>query len=513
MPGERLSMRKVREVLRLKYVCGASVRTIARSVGIGRTTVAEYLRRTSVIGITWPVPAEVDDAELERRLFAPAGCNNAPTRAVPDWQHVHAELRRRGVTLVLLWEEYRADHGDGYGYSRFCDLYIAWRRGVSATMRQTHVAGEKLFVDYAGDTVPVFDAGSGEERPAHVFVAVLGASNYTYAEARWSEGLADWIGAHVNALAFLGGAPKLLVCDNLRAGVTAACRYEPGINRTYQEMAAHYGAAVLPTRVRRPRDKAKVEVAVLIVERFILARLRNRRFLSLGELNEAIQEVLGDLNARLMRKLGASRREFFDTIDRPALLPLPTEPYTYAEWRRCRVAPDYHIEVHGHFYSVPSRLIREVVEARVTDTTIEIFHTGRRVAAHPRSALRRRHTTTPEHMPSAHRRYASWTPARMLSFAAEIGPSTTALVEIIMRTKPHPEQGFRACLGILRLAKTYGPERLEAACQRGLSIGARSYGSIASILKTGLDRAFHDTAAPDVAPLLHANIRGRSYYH
>jgi len=513
MPGERLSMRKVREVLRLKYACGASVRTIARSVGIGRTTVAEYLRRTSVIGITWPVPAAVDDAELERRLFAPPGFNKAPTRAVPDWRHVHAELRRRGVTLLLLWEEYRADHMDGYGYSRFCDLYIEWRRSVSATMRQTHVAGEKLFVDYAGDTVPVFDGTSGEERPAHVFVAVLGASNYTYAEARWSEGLADWIGAHVNALTFLGGGPKLLVCDNLRAGVTAACRYEPGINRTYQEMAAHYGAAVLPTRVRRPRDKAKVEVAVLIVERFILARLRNRRFLSLGELNEAIREVLGDLNARLMRKLGASRREFFDTIDRPALLPLPAEPYAYAEWRRCRVAPDYHIEVHGHFYSLPSRLIREVVEARITDTTIEIFHAGRRVAAHPRSALKRRHTTTPEHMPSAHRRYASWTPARLLSFAAQVGPSTTALVEIIMRTKPHPEQGFRACLGILRLAKTYGEARLEAACQRGISIGARSYGSIASILKTGLDRGFHDTAAPDVAPLLHANIRGRGYYH
>jgi transposase len=506
-------MRKVREVLRLKYACGASVRTIARSVGIGRTTVAEYLRRTSVIGITWPVPAAVDDAELERRLFAPPGFNKAPTRAVPDWRHVHAELRRRGVTLLLLWEEYRADHMDGYGYSRFCDLYIEWRRSVSATMRQTHVAGEKLFVDYAGDTVPVFDGTSGEERPAHVFVAVLGASNYTYAEARWSEGLADWIGAHVNALTFLSGGPKLLVCDNLRAGVTAACRYEPGINRTYQEMAAHYGAAVLPTRVRRPRDKAKVEVAVLIVERFILARLRNRRFLSLGELNEAIREVLGDLNARLMRKLGASRREFFDTIDRPALLPLPAEPYAYAEWRRCRVAPDYHIEVHGHFYSLPSRLIREVVEARITDTTIEIFHAGRRVAAHPRSALKRRHTTTPEHMPSAHRRYASWTPARLLSFAAQVGPSTIALVEIIMRTKPHPEQGFRACLGILRLAKTYGEARLEAACQRGISIGARSYGSIASILKTGLDRGFHDTAAPDVAPLLHANIRGRGYYH
>ena len=409
-------------------------------------------------------------------------------------------------------EEYRAEHPDGYGYSRFCGLYIDWRRGLSATMRQTHVAGEKLFVDYAGDTVPVFDRATGEERQAHVFVAVLGASNYTYAEACSSEGLADWIGAHVNALAFIGGAPKLLVCDNLRAGVTAACRYEPGINRTYQEMTAHYDSAVLPTRVRRPRDKAKVEVAVLIVERFILARLRNRRFLSLDELNEAIREVLADLNTRLMRKLGTSRRKLFDSVDRPVLLTLPAEPYVYAEWRRCRVAPDYHVEAHGHFYSVPSRLIREVVEARITDTTIEVFHAGQRVAVHPRSALKWRHTTMPEHMPSAHRRYASWTPERMLSFAAAIGPGTVALVETILRTKPHPEQGFRACFGILQLAKTYGNVRLEAACQRGLTIGARTYGSISSILKTGLDRAFHDDT-PDATPLLHANIRGRGYYH
>ena len=485
---------------------------IARSVGVGHTTVAEYLRRTSVIGITWPVPAEIDDAELERRLFAPAGFNRPSARITPDWHRVHAELRRRGVTLLLLWEEYRAEQPDGYGYSRFCGLYIEWRRGVSATMRQTHVAGEKLFVDYAGDTVPVFDGASGEERRAHVFVAVLGASNYTYAEARWSEGLADWVGAHVNALAFIGGVPKLLVCDNLRAGVTAACRYEPRINRTYQDMATHYGTAVLPARVRRPRDKAKVETAVLIVSRFILARLRNRHFLSLRELNEAIRDLLSDLNARLMRRLGASRREFFETIDRPALLPLPAEPYAYAEWRRCRVAPDYHVEVHGHFYSVPSRLIREVVEARITDTSIEVFHGGQRVAAHARSATKRRHTTTPEHMPSAHRRYASWTPARMQSFAAQIGPGTAALVETIMRTKPHPEQGFRACLGILQLAKIYGDTRLEAACQRAMTIGARTYGSIASILKTGLDRAFDDPA-PEAAPLQHANIRGRGYYH
>ena len=513
MPAARLSMRKVREVLRLKHACGASDRLIAQSVGIGRTTVSEYLRRAAVIGITWPVPAGLDDSDLEQRLFTPPGFHTTPTRPQPDWTHVHAELRRRGVTLMLLWEEYRAEHPDGYGYSRFCSLYVAWRRSITATMRQTHVAGEKLFVDFAGDTAPVIDPTTGEVRQAHVCVAVLGASNYTYAEARWSESLADWIGAHVHALAFIGGVPKLIVCDNLKAGVTTACRYEPGINRTYQDLAAHYGCSILPTRIRKPRDKAKVEAAVLVVERFILARLRNRRFFSLSELNAAIRESLGELNTRLMRKLGASRREFFETIDQPALLPLPAEPYRYAEWKKCRVAPDYHVELSGHFYSVPYRLIRQVLDARLTEATVELFHQGKRVAAHPRSPAKNRHTTVPDHMPSAHRRYASWTPAKVVSFAVEIGPAATALVEAIMRAKPHPEQGFRACLGILRLARTYGVVRLEAACKRGLSIGATSYGSIVSILKNGLDRAFHEEAVAEAEPVRHANIRGQSYYH
>lgn len=511
MPTERLPMRKVREVLRLKHACGASDRLIAQSLGIGRTTVGEYLRRAAVVGMTWPV--ELDDAELERLLFTPAGFYEGPTRPQPDWSRMHAELRRRGVTLMLLWEEYRAEHADGYGYSRFCDLYGEWRKGVTATMRQTHVAGEKLFVDFAGDTVPVIDGLTGEIRAAHVFVAVLGASNYTFAEARWSEGLADWIGAHVDALAFLDGVPKLIVCDNLKAGVTAACRYEPGINRTYQDMAAHYGTSILPARVRRPRDKAKVENGVLIVERFILARLRNRRFFSLEELNQAIRELLDELNAKLMRKLGASRRAFFEALDRPALKALPDEPYQYAEWKKCRVAPDYHVDLHGHLYSVPHALIREVLEARMTGTTVELFHRGRRVASHARSALRNRHTTISEHMPSSHRRYAEWTPARIAREAERVGSATAGLCAAIMRAKPHPEQGFRACLGILRLAKSYGGERLEAACRRGLDIGATTYGSIASILKSGLDRAYREEGAAEPSPIDHANIRGGGYYH
>jgi len=376
-----------------------------------------------------------------------------------------------------------------------------------------HAAGEKLFVDWAGDTVPVFDAITGEERRAHIFVAVLGASNYTYTEARWSEALPAWIGAHVNAFNVIAGVAGAVVCDNLKAGVTATCRYEPGINRTYQDLATHYGTVILPTRPRKPRDKAKVEVGVLIVERYVLARLRNRRFFSLFELNAAIREIVVDLNTRVMRKLGVSRLELLETIERPALKELPSEPYQYAEWKKCRVAPDYHVEVERHYYSVPSHLIREQVEARITDRTIEVFHKGSRIASHPRSNVRHRHTTVREHMPSSHRRYAEWTPARMMREARKIGPATIALVHAIMKAKPHPEQGFRACRGILRLAHSYGSARVEAACRRGNDIGTTTYGSIASILKNGLDRAYAREPTPETPPIRHGNIRGTGYYH
>jgi transposase len=489
MPAERAPMRKVREVLRLRHALGVSERQIAITTGVSRSTVGEYLRRASVIGISWPVPEGLDDAELERRLFTPPTFDEKPARPLPDWSHVHKELKRRAVTLLLLWEEYRAEHTDGYGYSRFCDLYRDWCKTISPTMRQTHAAGEKLFVDFAGDTVPVFDAAIGIERRAHIFVAVLGAFRA------------------------IGGVPKAVVCDNLKAGVTVACRYEPGINRTYQELAEHYDTAILPTRPRRPRDKAKVEVAVQIVQRFVLARLRNHRFFSLHELNAAIRETVADLNAKIMRKLGVSRDEMFAEIDRPALKALPSAPYQYAEWKNCRVAPDYHVEIADHYYSVPSRLIREQLEARITDTTIEILHKGARVASHARSHARRRHTTIPEHMPSAHRRYAEWTPARMRREAAKIGPATIALVDAIMKAKPHPEQGFRACLGILRLARSYGSARIEAACRRGNDIGATTYGSIKSILQHGLDRAYTNEKPPDAPPIQHRNIRGTGYYH
>ena len=514
MPAERVSMRRVREMLRLKYEAGASDRAIARSIGVARSTVRLCLDRVAGAGLAWPLPETLTDGALEALLFAGAGAMMGQRRkSEPDWPLVHRELRRPGVTLMLLWEEYRATSPGGYGYSRWCELYRAWEGRLSPTMRQVHPAGERLFVDFAGQTVEVVDPATGEIRAAQIFVAVLGASNLTYAEAAWTQTLPDWIGAHIRALEFIGGVPRQIVPDNLRSGVLRANWYEPGLNPTYTDLAAHYGTAILPARVRRPRDKAKVEAGVLVVERWILARLRHRRFTSLAALNAAIAELLESLNNRPMRRLGVSRRQLFEELERPALRDLPAEAYVYAEWRIRRVGLDYHVDVDGHYYSVPHRLLREQVEARVTARTVELFHKGERVAVHVRGGLRGRHTTLAEHMPVAHRRHAEWTIERIGREAAAIGPSVAALTALILESRPHPEQGFRACLGILRLLRTYGRERLEAACARGLEIGARSYGSIASILQHGLDRAPAPRPAEDLPLLLHPNIRGSGYYH
>ena len=373
-----------------------------------------------------------------------------------------------------------------------------------------HAAGQRVFVDFAGHNMEVIDGATGEIRRAEIFVAVLGASNYTFATATWTQCLPDWIAAHVVMLTFIGGVPQQIVSDNLRAGITRACFYEPQINRTYADMATHYGTAIIPARPYKPRDKAKVEVGVQVVQRWILARLRNRRFFSLAELNQAIRELVEQLNDRPMRGWGTSRRALYEQIDRPALQPLPPTPYDYAEWKRCRVSLDYHVEIEKHFYSVPFRLLREEVEARVTAKTVELFHRGKLVATHLRSLRPRRATTVAEHMPSSHRRYRDWTHERILREAAAIGDDTAALIGIILRSRPHPEQGFRSCIGILRLVKRYGAERLDAACARALVLGTRSYSSVAAILKNAQERK---TAEPEPPVLFHENVRGSSYYH
>jgi len=419
------------------------------------------------------------------------------------------------VTLSLLWEEYRAVHPDGYGYSQFCARYRNWKGGLGVTMRQSHVAGDKMFVDYAGMTAEVIDPETGEVHTAQIFVATLGASSYTYAEATWSQKLPNWIGSHVRAFAYFGGVPAQIVPDNLKSAIVKASLHDAEINRTYADLAAHYDTAIVPARPRKPRDKAKVEVSVQIVERWVLARLRNRRFFSLAELNQAIRQELKVLNEKASKHLGASRRQLFEQLDRPALKPLPQDAYQYAEWKQRRAGLDYHVEVAKHYYSVPHALAKKKLWARITERSVEVFHNGKRVAAHMRGPGNRRHTTVTNHMPSAHRRYASWTLERIRRDAASIGSNSEALIELILRNRPHPEQGFRSCVGILRLAKSHGPERLEAACERALEIGAYSYSSLASILKNNLDRRAprHATANDANRPAIeHANIRGPNYF-
>lgn len=508
-------MRQVREVLRLKWVLGLSNRRIAESLKMGRPTVAEYVRRAQAAGLSWPLDDSLDDGALERQLFPATPTASFPRtrRPMPDWSEVHRELKRKGVTLFLLWQEYKATAPDGIQYSWFCEGYRKWSCKLDLVMRQPHRAGEKLFVDYAGQTMPVVDSQTGEVREASIFIAVLGASNYTFAEATWSQSLPDWIASHVRAFEAFGGVPQVVVPDNLKAAVSRSHRYEPELNRTYEALAQHYGVAIVPARAVRPRDKAKVEVGVQVVERWILARLRNHTFFSLTELNRAIKDLRVDLNHRPFKKLPGSRQSLFASLDLPALSPLPEQPYEYAEWKLVRVNIDYHVDLDGHYYSVPYTLVKHQLEARLSAHTVELFYKGKRVASHRRSPQKGRHTTLKAHMPQAHRHYADWTPQRLIRWAAKTGEATARVVETILTSRAYPQQGFRSCLGIMRLGSRFGDDRLEAACRRAMALGTCSYKSIESILKHDLDRQ----PLPDTSGLTtridHANIRGPKYYH
>lgn len=512
MPRPRSAMRKIRDVLRLSLAEGFSRRQVAAALGVPLSTVGDYVVRATRAGVDWPLAQGMDDAELERLLFGPAISPPSASRPLPDLPSIHRELRRKGVTLQLLWLEYKEQFPDGYQYTQFVRHYRAWEARVDVVMRQEHRAGEKLFIDFPGQTIPIVDAATGEVWQAELFVAALGASSYTFAEAIASQQLDQFIGAHVHAFEFLGGCPQILVPDNLKAAVTKPHRYEPDLNRSYQEMAAHYGAVVIPARSGRPRDKAKVESAVLVAERWILAALRNRRFFSLHEANAAIAQKLAWLNARPFKKLPGSRLSMFTEIDRPALRPLPDRPYELAVWKTAVVNIDYHVEFDHHYYSVPHQLVRQSVDVRATALVVEIFCKSRRVASHPRSALRGRHSTLREHMPASHRYYLEWTPERIVRWASRTGPDTARLVEQVMASRQHPEQGFRSCLGVLRLSRSYGPDRLEAAARRALRIGARSFKSVESILRSGLDQAPLPEHVTDRPPAPHDNIRGADYY-
>lgn len=512
MAQKRISMRKLKEVLRLHFGVKLSKRQIARVCNISHSTVAEYVKRAGSAGIIWPLPEELDDTELEARLF-PKMTYKTASRPKPSMEEIHQELKIKGVTLQLLWMEYKDRHPEGYEYSQFCEYYRRWNSSLDLVLRQEYRVGEKMFVDFAGKTIPIVNPQTGEITAAEIFVCVLGASNYTYAEACESQELPFWIKAHINAFEYYGGVCHIIIQDNLKSGVTKACRYEPELNPTYRDMAAHYGTAVIPARVRKPKDKAKVETGVQLVTRWITAVLRKETFFSLQELNMRISELLERLNNRPFRKLNGSRKELFLKIEKGALKPLPVERYEYATFKEVKVSMDYHVELEGHYYSVPYQLVKAYVEAKLTLSTVEILYNGKRVAMHKRSNEKGSATTVSEHRPKSHQKYLEWTPSKIMSCAQKTGPATANLVDIIISTKPHPEQGYRSCLGILRLGKKYTDERLEAASERAIELQSFSYKSVKSILQAGLDKHPIIKQKEVMLPIQHQNIRGSDYYN
>jgi transposase len=509
-----MSMRKTNEVLRLHFELGLRQREIARACSISQGAVHNYLKKAAAAGITWPLPEGWDEKRIEEALFGePRPVDRSGERAVPDFPALHEELQRhRHLTLQLAWEEYRQRNPEGYHYSRFCALYQRWRGKQNVVLRQEHQPGEKGFVDWAGTTIAMHDPVTGEVWPAPLFVMVLGSSSYTYAEATGDQQLAAWISAHIHAFEYFSGVPRLLIPDNLRTGVSRACRYDPDLNPTYQEFAMHYDVGVVPARPGHPKDKAKVEVGVQVAERWIVAALRHQKFFRLADLNGAIRELLERLNQRPFRKREGSRASVFAAVERNALRPLPAEPFDMSQWSYARVNIDYHIAFDANFYSVPYTLVQERVEVRATPTTIEIFHKGLRVASHVRGHGREQVFTQREHRPKSHQAHLEWTPSRMVHWAEQIGPHTAKLFAWILAEKPHPEMGYRSCLGIIRLAEEYSSTRMEAAADRAIRTGACRYKSVKSILKNSLDQQPLPELPPLPLPPSHDNIRGAEYF-
>lgn len=512
MPQARVPMRKIKEVLRLQGL-GLNVSQISGAVGISRGSVRAYLERAERAGLSWPAAESVGDVDLELMLFGDQR-RVLDGRVIPDWAQVKRELSGKAVTLQLLHNEYVAEVGDAaaYSYSRFCDLFQQFESTVSPSMRQRHKAGEKLYVDWAGMTVPIIDAATGEVIDAQIFVAAMGASSFTFTRAYRSQAQRHWLAGHVAAFEFLGGVPEIVVPDNTKTAITHPSRYDPDVNIAYADLARHYSVAVVPARVRKPKDKPKVEVGVQVIERHVLAPLRKMTFFGIDELNQAMRPLLDAVNDRMMKAYDQSRRSLFESLDQPVLRALPGERFEYAEWTRARVAIDYHVTVDKHHYSVPFRLIGKQLEVRMTARIIELFDGNVRIAAHARSFVKGAHTTRINDMPSSHRRFAEWTPQRLTRWAGETGPCTARVVEQVIADKPHPEQGFRSALGVMRLGKRYGAQRLEAACDRALRVGAVRYQSIKTILERGLDQQ----PLPDTAQVIqiprHPNIRGGDYF-
>lgn len=511
MAKERIGMRKIKEVLRIGYEQGLSQRKVALCCRLGRSTVQEYFRRFRATGLTWPKVLEISDTELESKLF-PEQIRGQGNKDPLNFEYLAQETKRPNVTLALLWEEYKQAHPGGYQYSQFCSLFRDWHKTLNYTMRQEHRAGEKVFSDF-GDGLKLVDHKTGEVISTKLFVAVWGASNYTFAKAmEGGESLENWLDGSVSAFEYFGCCPKAMVPDNPKSVVSKACRYEPDINPAYAEFAQHYGVVVFPARPYRPKDKAKAEAGVKLAKRWILAKLRNRIFHSLAQMNAAIAEALEVFNNKRMKRLKKSRRELFVLLDKPNARPLPEKKFEFAEWKKVRVNIDYHVCFEGHYYSVPYTLLHQELEIRATRQIIEIFKKGERICSHQRDYRQHRYTTVTEHMPKSHQQYLEWTPARILEWAGKYGPAAAELVQQIMDRRQFHEQAYRSCLGIIRLVKHYSPERLNQACRRALDYQITSYQGVKNILLKNLDKLAAEENPVSVLPLQHENIRGAEYF-
>jgi transposase len=509
-------MRTIKEILRLSIELRQSHRDIGKACKKSPATVGECLKRFRASGLAWPLSEEIDDGELERKLY-PAAPASADERPIPDWSDVSRELAKKHVTLALLWEEYKSNNPGVavYGYTWFCRQYREWakRTAGATTMRQSHKLGERAFIDWAGSKIPIVNPTTGEVTEASLFVACLGYSSYTYAEAFENQKIPAWIAGHCHAFSYFKGATEIVVPDNPKPAVTKADYYDPEINPVYQAWAEHYNAAVLPARPHKPQDKAKVESAVKVAGMWILARLRNMTFFSLNELNAAIWPLLEDLNDRPFQKRPDSRRKCYVELEKAHLRPLPVEDFEIFDFKKARVAPDYHVDVEGHYYSVPYTLVRQLVEVRIKSQLVQIFHQNRMVASHRRNPIRGLHTTVPEHMPPHHRHQAEWTPQRFESWARRSGPGVGEFVAVLLDDRQHPEQAYRACFGLMRLGKKFSNERLDAACLRALELGARRLKNVKNILERGLDKEALPASEPTTRGAgHHENVRGAAYY-
>lgn len=507
-------MRKIRDVLRLHFSADLSIRQISSSTKISVGSIQSLLKKAKELELYWPLPVDIDDSQLAQLFYPQSDTSQSSRFHVPDWLEVRKQLSMKGVTKQLLWEEYTQQYPNRcYSYSQFCDRYLHWLKNQRRSMRQHHKAGDVLFVDYAGQTMPVINPQTGEITQAQIFVAALGASNYYYADATWTQGLKDWLGSHVRAFEYIGGVPNIVVPDNLKSGVSKACRYDPDVNPSYQQLAAHYDTAIVPARPYKPKDKSKAEVGVQIIERWILARLRHHTFFSLHELNQCIQALLVEVNNKPFKQLKGTRQQWFEELDKPALKPLPHHAYEYTQIKQVKVNIDYHVQFGNHYYSVPHQLVGEKLMLHAKPRTVEMYFQNKRVASHPRND-RYGFTTRPEHMPTQHQKHHKVSEGSLMNWAKDIGDEALKWVKMQLKSKPHPQQAFRVCIGALQLANKYSPERVNKACCIANRHQLYRLQQLKDVLNSNQDKLVTDiNNAPTTLPQAHENIRGPNSFH